>query len=42
MRQLPDLMCPLKFEDGRLFRRLVSERRGEVSRWEEASRPVPT
>ena len=40
-RQLPQLTCPLKFEDGRLFRRLVPERRGEVSRWEEDIRIQP-
>src|SRR5271157_2385191 len=34
-RQLPGLTCPLKFEDGRLFRRLVPERRGEAPNWEE-------
>ena len=34
-RQLPRLTCPLKFEDGRLFRRMVPERRGEEPDWEE-------
>ena len=40
-RQLPQLTCPLKFEDGRLFRRLLPERRGEESRWEENVRIQP-
>jgi len=34
-RQLPQLTCPLRFEDGRLFRRLSPERRGEEAKWEE-------
>jgi len=34
-RQFPQLTCPLKFEDGRLFRRLAPERRGAESKWEE-------
>jgi len=34
-RQLPQLTCPLKFEDGRLFRRLRPERRGEEAKWGE-------
>lgn len=34
-RQLPDLTCPLKFEDGRLFRRHTPEKRGEESKWKE-------
>src|SRR5271157_1255780 len=40
-RQLPHVTCPLKFEDGRLFRRLLPERRGEESRWEEDVRIQP-
>ena len=34
-RQFPQLTCPLRFEDGRLFRRLTPERRGAESKWEE-------
>jgi len=34
-RQLPDLTCPLKFENGGLFRRLRPERRDEPAKWEE-------
>jgi hypothetical protein len=34
-RQLPHLTCPLKFEDGRLFRRIKPEKRNEVAHWEE-------
>jgi hypothetical protein len=34
-RQLPQHICPLKFEEGRLFRRLVPNRRGETPTWEE-------
>jgi hypothetical protein len=34
-RQLPHLTCPLKFEEGRLLRRLKPARRGEPSEWEE-------
>jgi hypothetical protein len=40
-RQLPHLTCPLKFEDGRLFRRLTPERRGAESKWEEDIRIQP-
>jgi hypothetical protein len=40
-RQLPQLTCPLKFEDGRLFRRLAPERRGEEPNWEEDVRIQP-
>lgn len=40
-RQLPQLTCPLKFEDGRLFRRLSAARRGEEARWEEDCRIHP-
>jgi hypothetical protein len=40
-RQLPHLTCPLKFDDGRLFRRLAPERRGEESKWEEDVRIQP-
>ncbi len=34
-RQLPHLTCPLRFEDGRLFRRLRPTKRGEEAKWEE-------
>jgi hypothetical protein len=34
-RQLPHLSCPLKFEEGRLLRRLKPTRRGEQGEWEE-------
>ena len=34
-RQLPHLTCPLKFENGGLFRRLRTERRDEPANWEE-------
>ncbi|HKV82564.1 MAG TPA: hypothetical protein VJP02_30730 [Candidatus Sulfotelmatobacter sp.] len=34
-RQLPQFPCPLKFEDGRLFRRLMPNKRGEEPTWEE-------
>jgi hypothetical protein len=34
-RQLPQLTCPLRFEGGRLFKRLRPERRGEEAKWEE-------
>ena len=34
-RQLPRLTCPLRFEDGRLFKRLRPERRGDAAKWEE-------
>ena len=34
-RQIPHLTCPLKFEEGRLFRRLKPTRRGEQGEWEE-------
>ncbi len=34
-RQLPHLTCPLKFENGGLFRRLRPERRDEPAKWEE-------
>jgi hypothetical protein len=40
-RQLPQLTCPLKFEDGRLFRRLCPNRRGEMPTWEEDVRIQP-
>jgi hypothetical protein len=40
-RQLPQLTCPLKFEDGRLLRRLAPERRGEQPKWEEDDRIQP-
>jgi hypothetical protein len=40
-RQLPHLTCPLKFEDGRLFRRLTPERRGAEPKWEEDIRIQP-
>jgi replicative DNA helicase len=39
--QLPQLICPLKFEEGRLFRRLVPNRRGETPTWEEDIRIQP-
>ena len=34
-RQLPHLVCPLKFEDGHLLRRLSPESLGATSKWEE-------
>ncbi len=34
-RRLPQLPCPLKFEDGRLFRRLRPRKRGEEPTWKE-------
>jgi hypothetical protein len=34
-RQLPDLICPLKFEDGRLYKRLAPRSRHEAATWEE-------
>lgn len=34
-RQLPHLTCPLKFEEGRLFRRLKPTRGGQQGEWEE-------
>ncbi len=40
-RQLPQLTCALKFEDGRLLRRLAPERRGEQPKWEEDDRIQP-
>jgi len=40
-RQLPQLTCPLKFEDGRLFRRLRPNRLGETPAWEEDLRIQP-
>jgi hypothetical protein len=40
-RQLPQLTCPLKFEDGRLFRRLRPNRLGEAPTWEEDLRIQP-
>jgi hypothetical protein len=40
-RQLPHLTCPLKFEDGRLLRRLTLERRGAEPKWEEDIRIQP-
>jgi hypothetical protein len=40
-RQLPQLTCPLKFEDGRLFRRLRPNRLGEIPKWEEDVRIQP-
>jgi hypothetical protein len=39
--QLPHVTCPLKFEGGRLFRRLVPERRGEEPKWKENVRIQP-
>jgi len=40
-RQLPQITCPLKFEDGRLFRRLRPDRLGEMPAWEEDLRIQP-
>ena len=40
-RQLPQLTCPLKFEDGHLFRRLRPNRLGEIPVWEEDLRIQP-
>lgn len=40
-RQLPNLTCPLEFEDGRLFRRLAPERRGAQPKWEDDIRIQP-
>jgi hypothetical protein len=40
-RQLPRLTCPLKFEDGKLFRRISPNRRGEMPTWEEDVRIQP-
>jgi hypothetical protein len=40
-RQLPHLTCPLRFEDGRLFRRLRPERLGEIPKWEQDVRIQP-
>ena len=40
-RQLPQLTCPLKFEDGRLFRRLRPNRLGEMPAWEEDLKVQP-
>jgi hypothetical protein len=40
-RHLQQLTCPLKFEDGRLFRRLSPKRRGEMPTWEEDVRIQP-
>src|ERR1019366_7808747 len=40
-RQLPHLACPLKFEDGRLFRRLAPQSRGAKPKWEEDIRIQP-
>ena len=34
-RRLPDLTCPLKYEEGKLFRRLRPYRRDELPTWEE-------
>jgi hypothetical protein len=34
-RRLPQFPCPLKFEDGRLFRRLLSNKRGAEPTWED-------
>jgi hypothetical protein len=34
-RQLPELICPLRFEEGRLFRRQTPEKRGVESKWQE-------
>ena len=34
-RQLSHLECPLKFEDGALFKRLMPERRMQQGRWEQ-------
>jgi hypothetical protein len=40
-RQLPQLTCPLKFEGGRLLRRLAPVRQSEAPRWEEDVRIQP-
>jgi hypothetical protein len=40
-RQLPHLTCPLKFEDGRLFRRLCPRSRDAIPTWEEDVRIQP-
>jgi hypothetical protein len=40
-RQLPQITCPLKFEDGHLFRRLRPNRLGEMPAWEEDLRIQP-
>jgi hypothetical protein len=40
-RQLNQLTCPLKFEDGRLLRRLRPVKRGEMPTWEEDLRIQP-
>src|SRR6516162_6118651 len=34
-RQLPNLECPLKFENGHLFRRLRPEGRNQLPKWEQ-------
>jgi hypothetical protein len=34
-RQLPQLICPLRYEKERLFRRLTPERHGVESKWQE-------
>lgn len=36
-RQLPHLTCPLRFEDGRLFKRLRPDGRGAESKWKECA-----
>jgi len=40
-RRLPDLTCPLKFEEGKLFQRLRPYRRDELPTWEEDIRIQP-
>jgi hypothetical protein len=40
-RQLPHLACPLRFEDGRLFRRLRPNKLGEIPKWEEDVKVQP-
>ena len=40
-RRLPALTCPLKFEDGRLFRRQRHEKLGAIPQWEEDVRIQP-
>lgn len=40
-RRLPHLTCPLKFEDGRLFRCLRPNKLGEIPTWEEDLRIQP-
>lgn len=40
-RNLSGIVCPLRFEDGRLFRRLVPEKRGAEAKWEEDIRIQP-